>query len=86
MNKIISWIKNNKRLTFLLVAILGLLSIGKPASAQMAQEAEMADIMRQSGKIYVVVAVLLVLFLGIVIYLFSIDRKVSRLEKQVNEK
>jgi len=41
---------------------------------------EMADLMRSNGKIYVVVAVLLVIFLGLAIFLFSIDRKVSKLE------
>ena len=42
---------------------------------------EMADTMRQSGKIYVVIAVILTLFAGIVIYLVRLDRKISRLEK-----
>lgn len=47
-----------------------------------AQEVEMADTMRSNGKIYVVVAVLLVLFVGLLSYLISIDRKLSRLEKE----
>jgi CcmD family protein len=42
---------------------------------------EMADKMRSEGKIYVVVAVLSVILLGLFFYLFSIDRKVSKLEK-----
>lgn len=46
------------------------------------QEVEMADTMRSNGKIYVVVAVLAVLFTGLFIYLISIDRKISRLEKE----
>ncbi|MBX3241785.1 MAG: CcmD family protein [Chitinophagaceae bacterium] len=46
------------------------------------QEVEMADTMRSNGKIYVVVAVLLVLFTGLFIYLIRIDRKISRLEKE----
>ncbi len=46
------------------------------------QEVEMADTMRSNGKIYVVVAVLVVLFIGLFAYLISIDRKVSRLEKE----
>jgi len=33
-----------------------------------------------SGKIYVVVAVLLILFTGLVIYLIKLDRKVKKLE------
>ena len=43
----------------------------------------MADVMRQEGKIYVVVAVILLLFSGFVVYLVRIDRKVSRLEKEL---
>lgn len=51
------------------------------ASAQQT-ETEMADVLRSNGKIYVVVAVLLIIFLGLIIFLISIDRKVSRLEKK----
>ena len=48
-------------------------------------EIEMANTMYASGKIYVVVAVLVVIFIGIVVYLVMIDRKVSKLEKKINE-
>ena len=58
-------------------------------SVSLAQEAtgeiEMADAMRESGKIYVVVAVLLAIFIGIVVYLVVIDRKISRLEKSIKK-
>lgn len=47
-----------------------------------AQEVEMADALRQSGKIYVVVAVIVVIFAGLAIYLFSIDKKISKIEKE----
>ena len=46
-------------------------------------QVEMADAMRQNGKIYVVVAVILLVFSGFVIYAFRIDSKVSRLEKEL---
>jgi CcmD family protein len=42
---------------------------------------EMADALRRNGKIYVVVAVILAIFLGIIIYLIRLDRKISKLEK-----
>jgi len=45
-------------------------------------KAEMADGMRSNGKIYVVVAVLLVILAGLIFYLVSLDRKISRLEKE----
>jgi uncharacterized membrane protein len=43
---------------------------------------EMADALRGSGKIYVVVAVMALLFLALFIYLFTIDKKISKLEKK----
>lgn len=36
----------------------------------------------REGKIYVVVAVLLIIFAGIAYYLFRLDRKVRKLEKR----
>ncbi|HEX7367833.1 MAG TPA: CcmD family protein [Pelobium sp.] len=42
---------------------------------------EMADKLRSSGKIYVVVAVMLLLFTAFILYLFSIDKRVKKLEK-----
>jgi CcmD family protein len=50
-----------------------------------AQEVEMADTMRSEGKIYVVVAILLVILAGLIIYVFTIDRKATRLEKKLEE-
>jgi len=47
---------------------------------------EMADILRQSGKIYVVVAVLSVIFIALSIYLFIQDKKLQELEKKIKEK
>ena len=48
-------------------------------------DVEMADTMRSNGKIYVVVGVIAIVFTGIVVYLISIDRKVSRLEKKTGK-
>ncbi|WP_207420455.1 CcmD family protein [Desertivirga brevis] len=47
-----------------------------------ASDVEMATDLRSSGKIYVVVAVVAVIFIGLVIYLFSIDRRLKKLENQ----
>ena len=49
-------------------------------------EVEMADTMRSEGKIYVVVAIMLVIFVGLIGYLFLMDRKVTRLEKKISDK
>ena len=47
------------------------------------EKVEMADTFRSNGKIYVVVAVILTIFAGIIIYLIRLDRKISRLEKEI---
>ncbi len=46
------------------------------------EKVEMAEGLRSSGKIYVVVAVLATIFIGLLLFLINIDRKVSRLEKE----
>jgi hypothetical protein len=43
---------------------------------------EMADTMRQNGKIYVVIAVLLTILAGLIAYVVRIDRKLTKLEKE----
>ena len=42
----------------------------------------MAKEMRSNGKIYVVVAVLVTIFTGIILYLIRLDKKISKLEKE----
>ena len=42
---------------------------------------EMADTFRSSGKIYVVIAVICIIFVGLAIFLFSIDRRLKKIEK-----
>lgn len=46
---------------------------------------EMADVMRSDGKIYVLVGVIGIVFAGILVYIISTDKKVSRLEKLLKE-
>jgi hypothetical protein len=43
---------------------------------------DMADGMRQSGKIYVVIAVILTILAGLIFYIVRLDRKITRLEKE----
>lgn len=42
---------------------------------------EMADAFRSNGKIYVVFAVILTIFAGIILYLVRLDRKITKLER-----
>ena len=46
------------------------------------EEVPMADKMREDGKIWVVVAIIGVIFGGIIVYLIRTDSKLSKLEKQ----
>ena len=46
-----------------------------------AQVVKMADVMKENGKIYVVIAVMLTILAGLVLYLIRLDRKISKLEK-----
>ncbi|MEK6780140.1 MAG: CcmD family protein [Bacteroidota bacterium] len=71
--------KMYKTTLMLLLAMLPISLFAQP-------EVEMADTLRSDGKIYVVVAIMLVIFLGLIGYLFLMDRKVTRLEKKMTEK
>lgn len=51
-----------------------------------AQDVEMADTFRSEGKIYVVVAIVLIILTGLIVFLYFIDRKVTRLEKMIESK
>lgn len=44
------------------------------------------DFMRSEGKIYVVVAVIVTIVIGIYIYLINLDKKISRLEKSIKNR
>lgn len=59
----------------------------QPGSGQpISNGIEMADRLRADGKIWVVVLVIAVVFAGIVIYLIRLDRQVSKLEKDIQER
>jgi hypothetical protein len=74
----------NSKISFLIsrLAIFMLMMISSIASIAQAQQVEMADTMRSNGKIYTVVAVCLTILIGLFVYVFSIDRKISKLEKE----
>jgi CcmD family protein len=66
-----------------LTLLLTLFGISLSAFAQ--DDVEMADLMRSNGKIYVVVAVMTIVFVGLFIYLITLNKKVEQLEKQINK-
>jgi heme/copper-type cytochrome/quinol oxidase subunit 2 len=52
------------------------------AMAQSQTETTNTDIMRSNGKIYVVMAVVVTIVTGLFLYVFSIDKKISKLENK----
>ena len=49
-------------------------------------QVEMADQFRGEGKIYVVIAVILIILAGFFFLLFKLDRRAKRLQKEIEEK
>ena len=76
-----SWGLGLKTLGLLLLALV--LPVLRVAAQAAADSPEMADALRHDGKIYVVVAVITVVLAGLLALLVSLDRKVSRLEKEM---
>ena len=65
------------------IYIFLLMTIGTIVNAQ---GAEMADVMRSNGKIYVVVGIILIVLIGLITYLFMLDRKITKLENKLSDK
>jgi CcmD family protein len=68
-----------------IASLLLLLLVCFVASSQenAGDQVEMADALRSNGKIYVVVAVVIVILLGLFVYLWRLDRKISKLERDI---
>lgn len=60
-----------------------LLSYAQEKTNAVTSEIEMADTFRSEGKIYVVVAVVLVILLGLLVYVSLLDRKISKIEREI---
>lgn len=72
----------NRASYFLLTLVFTLGSLLVQAQQQNTEKGPVNELFRSNGKIYVVVAVLLIIFAGIIIYLIQLDRKISKLEKR----
>lgn len=62
-------------------SLLALLLVSLIGFAQ-DKKVEMADVMRSNGRIYVVVAVVLFILIGLILYVWRLDRKMTKLEKE----
>jgi len=67
-----------KKLSFILLLLL------LTCTTVFAQDptVQMDDALRANGKIYVVVCTIAIVFVGLAIYLFSIDRRLKKIEKE----
>jgi hypothetical protein len=72
----------NKLIKYLSILICMLSSVSMVAQNQARPEVEMANVLHQNGKIYLVVLVLLTIFAGVLFMLIRIERKLIRLEKE----
>jgi hypothetical protein len=46
---------------------------------------EMAEMMRSEGKIYIVIGVLMIMFIGFILYLIRLDRRVTKMENEEDQ-
>ncbi|WP_296622402.1 CcmD family protein [Marivirga sp.] len=82
-----------KKIKYILVFSLLMMSLGLSAQkTEIVEEdyandrIEMADAMRADGKIYVLVAIIVTLFIGFTLYTVMTERKVKKLEKSLKER
>ena len=71
---------------WILILFSNLTAFSVIAQEKSGETIEMADALRASGKIYVVVMVVTVILMGLILYLIRLDKKVSRLEKDFSDK
>ena len=69
-----------KKLFFLFTSMLvSILAFAQDVNGKTA----FGETMRSSGRIYVVLAVMLTILAGLILYLVRLDRKVTRIEKEI---
>jgi hypothetical protein len=70
-----------------LIACAGLFFISMAGHTQAnGNKADMADAMRSNGRIYVVVAVVVVILIGLIMYVVRLDKKITRMERETDIK
>ena len=71
----------NKAFSFCLTMALLMISVFANAQQQDTEKGPVNEFFRSNDKIYVVVGILVIIFIGIVLFLISLDRKIGKLEK-----
>ncbi len=71
----------NKKITFLILAFIAFFY-----NASIAKGNAVEQTFHESGKINVVVAVVTVIFIGIIFYMIRLEKKISKIEKETKDK
>lgn len=72
----------NRAFSFCLTMVLLFISVLANAQQQNTEKGPVNEFFRSNDKIYVIVGVLVIIFLGIVLFLINLDRKISKLEEK----
>lgn len=64
-----------------IIFLLGIILQSFQSFSQQSNAVEMATGLRSSGKIYVVIFVISVIFIGLAAYLFTIDKRLKKIER-----
>jgi CcmD family protein len=67
-----------KKLIFLLLLLLSYTTVFAQSNAAVTMD----DALQSNGKIYVVVAIIAIIFVGLALYLFSIDTRLKKIENE----
>jgi hypothetical protein len=62
--------------------IIAILTLNTPPLFSQAPKTEMAELMRSDGRIYVVIAVILAILTGLILYLIRLDRRIAKMENE----
>jgi CcmD family protein len=75
----------HKKIVAFFLASLSFFTVGMAqttVNSNNAFDAKAIDALKQDGKIYIVIAVIVIILLGLFFYLWRIDKKLTQLEKQ----
>lgn len=68
-----------------MVLLMGIMPLAAQSTEGIVGSAADGDFLRSIGKIYIVVAVIVTIFIGIIIFMISMERRLAKLEKQADE-
>ena len=71
-----------RKLKHLSIVMLALLASTIMNAQDVSKESTVGEFMRSDERAYVVIAVMLTILIGLILYVVRLDRKISRLEKE----